>query len=261
MTWIFDLPLIVAGPLVLSLLLGFALGGLYLFRTHLLPRLRFEQHEATFGAGMVSSIMVFYGLSAALVAVNVWEAYRDVGATASKEATALNTLWRDVSGYPSDYRIQLQKQLREYTNYVIHEAWPLQRKGIVPRRGLDQMTQFQALLTSYEPKTEAQKILAAEAFSAYNHLIEVRRERLDSVNTHLPGVFWAVIIFGAAISLVSAFFFPIVDARVHAVHTGLLAVFIGLVIFLILALDRPYRGDLGITPESYQLLYDQLMKS
>ncbi|HET9327403.1 MAG TPA: DUF4239 domain-containing protein [Candidatus Eisenbacteria bacterium] len=261
MTWMFDLPLIVAGPLVMFLLLGFSLGGLYLFRRHLLPRLRFEQHEATFGAGMVSSIMVFYGLSAALVAVNVWDQYKQVGSIASRETTALNLLWRDVGGYPGEFRVPLQKRLREYTYFVIHEAWPLQRKGVVPSRGLDQMTQFQAILTSFEPRTEAQKILAAETFRSYNHLIEIRRERLDSVNAHLPGVFWAVLIFGAIISLISAFFFPIVDGRVHAAQTALLAVFIGLVIFLILALDRPYRGDLGVTAEPYQLLYDQLMKS
>lgn len=260
MTWIFDLPLIITGPAVILALLTFSVGGLYLFRRHVMPKLRFEQHEATFGAGMVSSIMVFYGLSVALVAVNVWEAYQEVGSITSKEATALNLLYRDVSGYPGDFRLELQKRLRDYTYYVIHESWPLQRRGIVPQGGLDHMTQFQAILTSFEPKTEGQKILAAETFSAYNRLIEARRMRLDSVDTHLPGMFWAIIVFGALISLVSAFFFPIVEGRIHAIQIALLAVFIGLVIFVVLALDRPYRGDLGVPPAPYQLLYDQLMK-
>jgi hypothetical protein len=40
----------------------------------------------------------------------------------------------------------------------------------------------------------------------------------------------------------------------------LLSTFIALVIFVILAMDRPFRGDLGIGPESFQLVYDQLMK-
>jgi hypothetical protein len=40
----------------------------------------------------------------------------------------------------------------------------------------------------------------------------------------------------------------------------LLAGFVGLVIFMIFALDRPFRGDLGLGPEPYQLIYDQLMK-
>ena len=34
----------------------------------------------------------------------------------------------------------------------------------------------------------------------------------------------------------------------------------GLVIFMILALDRPFIGDLGLRPDSYQLIYDHLMK-
>jgi hypothetical protein len=34
----------------------------------------------------------------------------------------------------------------------------------------------------------------------------------------------------------------------------------GLVVFMILALDRPFRGDLGLSPAPYQLVYDQLMK-
>ena len=40
----------------------------------------------------------------------------------------------------------------------------------------------------------------------------------------------------------------------------LLAVFIGMIIFIIFALDRPFRGDLGLQPGPYQLIYDQLMK-
>ena len=31
-------------------------------------------------------------------------------------------------------------------------------------------------------------------------------------------------------------------------------------IFMTFALDRPFRGDLGVRPEPYQLIYDHLMK-
>jgi hypothetical protein len=46
----------------------------------------------------------------------------------------------------------------------------------------------------------------------------------------------------------------------HAILVTLLSAFMGLVIFMILALDRPFRGDLGIGPEPYELIFDQLMK-
>jgi hypothetical protein len=122
------------------------------------------------------------------------------------------------------------------------------------------MNVFQGTLFSFEPKTEGQKLLHAETLRAYNHMMLARRLRLDAVQTGLPGVMWAVIILGAFIGLSASFFFRVEDVRLHVIEVLLLAVFIGLVIFMILALDRPFRGDLGIPPDSYQLIYDQLMK-
>jgi hypothetical protein len=49
------------------------------------------------------------------------------------------------------------------------------------------------------------------------------------------------------------------DPRLHAIQVLLLAIFIGLVIFMIVALDQPFRGDLGLSAQPYQLLYDHLM--
>jgi hypothetical protein len=65
---------------------------------------------------------------------------------------------------------------------------------------------------------------------------------------------------GAVISLSSSFFFKVDDARLHAILVTLLAMFIGLLIFMTFALDRPFRGNLGVQPEPYQLIYDHLMK-
>jgi hypothetical protein len=84
--------------------------------------------------------------------------------------------------------------------------------------------------------------------------------RVDAVLIHLPGVMWTVILMGAAISLCASFFFSVEDVRIHAILVTLLAVFIGLVIFMTFALDRPFVGDLGVSSDPYQLIYDHLMK-
>jgi len=54
----------------------------------------------------------------------------------SQEATALAVLYRDVSAYSQPIRSQLQKELRDYVEYVIHEAWPLQQRGLSLAFGL-----------------------------------------------------------------------------------------------------------------------------
>jgi len=73
-------------------------------------------------------------------------------------------------------------------------------------------------------------------------------------------VMWAVIVIGALIGLSASFFFRVEDPRLQGIQVLLLAVFVGLIIFMIFSLDRPFRGDLGIRADPYQLIYDQLMK-
>jgi hypothetical protein len=169
-------------------------------------------------------------------------------------------LYRDVNSYPESVRPQLQNELRGYTQYVIQEAWPLQQRGKVPGGGVERINRFQAILVSFEPATESQKLLHAETLRAYNEMIKARRLRLDAVNTGLPPVMWAVIVLGAFIGLSASFFFRVEDSRSQGIQVLLLATFIGLIIFMILALDRPFRGDLGVRADPYQLIYDQLMK-
>jgi len=260
MDWVFDAPLWVVGPGLALGLVGISLAGLFAVRARVLPRLRISGEDSHFVGPMVHSVMVFYGLVLALIAVNVFETYSESAQIVSNEASAVAALYRDASTYPEPPRSALQSSLRDYLAYVIHEAWPIQRTGHVPAGGVEKMNAFQAQLAAFEPATEGQRIIHAETWRAYNMAIHARRERLDRVETGLPGVMWLVVLLGAAIALSASFFFHVEDARLHAILVALLATFIACVIFVVLAMDHPFRGDLGIPPASYQLIYDQLMK-
>jgi uncharacterized membrane protein len=253
---LFDLPLILTGPILIGLLVGASLAALGWFRKHHLPGLRFGDGDVEFGAAMLASIMVFYGLATALTAVQVWEGYERVKEITEQEASSLATFYRNVSEYPEALRSALRERIRTYTHQVIHESWPLQRRGRIPTEGVRSMDQPQSVLMRFEPATEAQKGLALETLASYDRMMEARRLRLGSLERKLPGILWLVIVLGAFVSPVSAFYFPVHEARLHRLQVGLLAGFIGLVIFLIFALDRPYRGDLGLQPKPYELLYE-----
>jgi len=256
----FDLPLVVTGLAIIGGLCAFAIAGLLGVRRHLLPRLGIRPEDSEFTGAMVQAIMVFYGLAVALIAVSVWQNYSDVSRIVSEEATTLAALYRDVSGYPDPIRGALRDSLRDYVENVIEEAWPIQHAGGIPTGGVERMNAFQAILIAFEPGTDGQESLHSEALRAYNQMIHARRLRLDATLGGLPGLLWVVIVAGALISLCSTFFFAVADVRLHAILVVLLASFVGLVIFMIFALDRPFRGDLGIPPDAYRLVYDQLMR-
>lgn len=255
-----DAPLAILGPAIIISLSVASLVPLLLVRRFVLPRLRVKESDSEFIGAMVQSIMVFYGLALALIAVNVWQTYNDVSRTVSLEATSFATLYRDVSGYPEPHRSRLQAEVRGYVEQIINEAWPLMRKGQVPTAGVKWMDRLQEQLFAFEPASENQKILHTETLAAFNRANLARRLRVDAVGTGLPGVMWAVIIGGALISVSACFFFRVDDARLHGLLVVLLAALIGLVVFMTAVLDHPFRGDLGLTAEPYRLVYDQLMK-
>jgi hypothetical protein len=258
---VFDIPLVIAGPVIIGSLCAFAVCGLLVIRRTVLPRLRIRAEDSEFSGSMLQAVMVFYGLAVALIAVSVFETYSDVSAIVSREASELGALYRDASSYPEPIRQQLQTELRDYARYVIDTAWPAQRTGKVALHGVAMLNRFQATMTQFEPATEGQRALHAEALRAYNQLVEARSMRIDAAaNTGLHGVLWAVVLVGAAIGLTTTFFFKVEDVRLHAAMVALLAAFIGLVIFMILAFDRPFRGDLALEPTPYQEVYDVVMQ-
>lgn len=177
MGFVFDLPLFLTGPVLIAVLVGTAILGLNWFRKHKLPRLRFGEGSGDFSAAMLASIMVFYGLATALIAVNVWEVYERVKEITQQEAASLAVLYRNVSEYPEPRRSILREEIRAYTDQIIHYAWPLQRRGRIPTEGVQAMDQLQSTLMSFEPVTEAQKTLAFETLGSYSRMTEARRLR------------------------------------------------------------------------------------
>jgi hypothetical protein len=258
--FLFDLPLVITGPAIVGSLWLFAVAGLLVVRRRVLPRLRVRIEDSDFSGSMLQAVMVFYGLAVALIAVTVWQSYSDAARLVSQEAAAIGALYRDVSLYPEPLRSEFQQTAAAHLDHLIHEAWPLQRQGKVPAVKAATVNRLLQGLSAFEPATEGQKLQHGETLRALNEAIRATRLRVDAVNTGLPGVMWAVIVAGAFIGLSAAFFFKVEDVRLHLIQVLLLATFIGLVIFMIFALDRPFRGDLGLTADPYQLIYDQLIK-
>ncbi|HEU4924411.1 MAG TPA: DUF4239 domain-containing protein [Burkholderiales bacterium] len=259
--FLFSLPLWALAVVLNIWLMGFSLASLWAMRRWVLPRLRIDTDASLFyGAAVMQSAMVLFGLVAALTAVSVWQRHSQVSDIVSREATAIANLWRDLGGYPQRERDAMREVLRGYTNQIIQEAWPAQKQGRVPREGVQWMDRFQAQLFAFEPSSEAQKLLHIETLGAYNRVVEARRLRLDAVNSALPEVMWFVLLPGAMGCLFLSLFFRLEDPRFQAILVMGLSGFVAMVLFVIISLDRPFRGAMAISADSYQLVHDQLMK-
>src|SRR5262245_60596133 len=109
------------------------------------------------------------------------------------------------------------------------------------------MDRLQERLFSLELTTESQKIVYAEAVSGFNELVQYRRQRLDAVQGGLPSVLWYVLLPGAIGIIVICLFFHLENPYFQAILLVCMAGFIAMVLFVIIGLDRPFSGDMGIS--------------
>lgn len=257
--WLYEVPPLVSALILITFIEFVSLAGLFLCRRFLLHRFHYGEGINDAISGTVQAIGVFYGITVGLIAVGVWNTNTAAADLVSREASAIGALYRDVSGYPSPLREELQAKLREYTLFTINEAWPSQQRGENNFRGTPIMNEFQAKLYTFQPANESQVALHDETIRAYNKLIDFRQLRIDAVNSGLSSTMWAVIWIGAAISIGVAYLYQIIDAKLHAVLIFLMAGFLALVLFMITINDRPFYGKNGISATPYQLILDRLM--
>jgi len=257
--WLYELPPFLAAIFTIIFIEVLSLGGLFLTRRFLLRRFHFGDGVNDAISGTVQAIGVFYGITVGLIAVGVWNTNADSSALVSREASAIGALYRDVRGYPTPLREELELKLREYTVFTIEQAWPAQRKGQLLDGGTKLLLEFQDNLYAFNPSNQSQMALHQEALHAYNNLTEYRRLRIDAVGNGLSGIMWAVIWVGAAISIGVAYLYKIDDAKLHAVLVALMGGFLAIVLFMILINDKPFYGYVAISPEPYQLVLDRII--
>ncbi len=257
--WIYDIPTWAFGTLMTVLFWGFAWLAILALRPFVHARLRAEHRANDFVGFTFSSFAVFYGLLLGLLAVAAYQNYADVDDGVTREAASLIALYHMASSYPPPAREALQAEISAYTLDTIKRGWPLQQQGIVPSGGAQRMSRIYSTLLSFKPRDPGEQIIQAETLREMNHYDELRRIRLNNVETGIPAVLWYVVAIGAVIAIILVALFDM-ELQVHLILGGLFSVFLGMMIFLVAVMDHPFRGQVSVSPAALQGVYDSLMK-
>ncbi|HEX7182321.1 MAG TPA: hypothetical protein VF756_10790 [Thermoanaerobaculia bacterium] len=248
MIWLYEIPTWLLGIGIIGLFVLLSSAGLLLTRGWA-KKVAVDNDFANY---FLSAVGVFYALLVGLIAVAVWENLSFVEGVVADEAVAISEMYSDLEGYPQPQRDHLRGLLRRYLHHVIEQEWPVQQKGEEPTSGGPLTETIVHEWMQFEPVTEGQKAIHAEALRELNVFLGFRRERLQSVETGLPGLLWVVVLMGAALTIGLTYFFYTENRRLQLLLTGVLSTMVGLVVFVILAMDRPLIGELGVPPDSFR---------
>jgi len=257
--WFVNLPDWLYGILAVMFAVGIGVGGLLITRRRI-ARLHETVSHNEIVSYYLSTVAIFYGIMLGLIAVSVWEGYNGAVTAVASEAGSLSALYRDVSGYPEPTRSALQTELREYTRYEIEVAWAEHRQGIITPGGMHRLWRFQDNLQGFEPKSLGQQALHFETLRAFDDLIQKRSLRLDTITARLPRPLWDFVFLGAILSFVVSWFFQLKSFAMHVWMTAFFAALLGMEIHLLVIMNHPYSGSLGVSPEAFEVVYNMLMR-
>ncbi|MEV0295361.1 hypothetical protein [Nocardia sp. NPDC050710] len=201
---------------------------------------------------------VFYGLLLGLIAAATYQTADMAQGLVADEAAAVGTLYREVSAYPEPQRSVLQQDLIAYTDNMLNVCFPALREGEEPMGGTALVNRFQGHLLDFEPRTKSEEIVHAATIDQFARFDQDRRHRINATAGGIPDVLWGVILVGGLINLVLLCLFSL-SRGAHLLLGGLFAFFLGAMIFLIAALDYPFRGDLTVSPEPFESMYVNVM--
>jgi hypothetical protein len=244
--WLYSTPVVIALPLFVAAFIGTSL-LIVLGLRRWVPRSgdRLSEWDRVLGYVM-ASYGVLYGVTLALIAAASYEDYRGVEQIVLAETSSISVLYRDASGFPEPTGSELQQLLGDYTDRVIEVDWVHQAAGEIPSHTASEVTQMQELLFSFDPAAESESNLHQETIAAFDDFLANRGARIGATAQELPPILWLVLYVGAFINAVLIGMVEVGRLRVHLIMAGLVAAYVGIVIFAIASFDHVYTGEVSI---------------
>jgi hypothetical protein len=244
-----------------------ALGGFELVQ-RLVPASSRQQHNDVAGF-IYAALGVIYAVLLALVVIAVWEEYGAAGITVEQEANAAAEIFWLGHRLPEPTGTQVQELARSYAEEVVHKEWPLMEQGETPLmvqgegtpEGWVLIDHIREELQDVEPRTPADEQLYAEGLDQIQRLGDARRMRLVAAEEGVPGVLWAVLVFGGIAAVSFTYLFGLESTWAHRLMVIILAAVIGLVLFTVGAMEHPFSGGARIDTGAFELVLERFETS
>jgi Protein of unknown function (DUF4239) len=213
-----------------------------------------ESHNQV--AGYIYSVVgVVYAVLLAFIAIVVWQQHTRVQSQVEQEANELGDLYRNAQVFPEEVRTRLQNQIRAYSRIVVEEEWPAMAKG---ETSADAWATFNLLWRTYQqlqPRNDYESIWYEKSIDRLVHLGDYRRLRMLSNRAAVSALMWVVLLATGVITIGFSFFFGTQNSAAQVLMVAALSATVGLVLFLIWALNYPFAGLVRVEPAAFQQVW------
>lgn len=247
--WVYNNPTWLWGTILVAAVIGVACGGLLAF--HRLVPLELRQAHNELAGFTVAIVSVVYAVLLAFIAIATWETFSKATDIAEAESDYAGAIYLDSQALATGQGQAIRTAVSRYLSTVISEEWPTQRAGKSPEQGWKPLRDLNTAIATIQPKDQGQAVIEAELLRTWDQLYLARSTRISAAESQIPAVIWWIIFLGGLITIGYTYLFGFHNLRMHLAMTGTVAATLSLVVVLIIALDRPFRGELSISPEAF----------
>ncbi|NCY01386.1 MAG: DUF4239 domain-containing protein [Planctomycetia bacterium] len=239
---------IVGGAIVLSLAILTAVRRLFSAET-----LR-EGHDLT--GAMLAIVGTLYAVLLGLVVVDAMARFERAMDIVQLESNSLGDVFLLASRLPQPQRERVQNLCRSYAKQVVEVEWPAMERARMSVVARQTALSLAKALDDFEPQTEAHKTVYPAILENVALLWDQRRERAGTALYGIPVVEWVVLGLGAAVLVFFAGLFSVGSPRLQIVVTSLMAVVIGLNLYLVCLFGYPFAGELSVSHRPFDIDID-----
>jgi hypothetical protein len=212
---------------------------------------------------LVAVIGVLYAVVLGFLVVTVWTAYDSAQQNADVEAGLVSDAYGYAFGLPQPERARVQGLLAQYAVEVRDVEWPMLRNEQEdPKARQLLISVVRALIASpIDSKASTAVALRNEnryqaVVSCVRQIVDARRLRMIQAESRLPRALYLGLLLGGSMVLVFVFLFGVESGPVQLIMTATVAGCIGLLLGLIVELNRPYSGAIRVSPEAWSFVIE-----
>ncbi len=253
---LYDLPNWLLGIVIVATVMTVTYAGYFTLRRIWRPVI--NETETSVAMSVLGVIATIHSLLLAFSAVSVWDSFGSAEEAVIREANTIGAMARDLALFDTPESMEARRLLRGYAELVIAEEWNTMRDGEPHAPTWTTFDRMFSAVGQLEPDTPRHVALLPEILERANDLLKERRSRLHTSASGVPGTLWAVVLIGTGLVLITTVVLP--PTRFNLVMIGQVSLSIGLVFFLIVAMDRPFAGKESISPGPFQLALDHMRR-
>jgi hypothetical protein len=200
-------------------------------------------------AGLLSPLGTLFALFVVFTAAQVWSDTDRAKTAVIREASALRTVVILAARFPGEPNADLRRLVRSHIEDAASQEWPMMAQHTVTLSAIPQhLAEAVQVALALTPTDPGQRIAQRGIYAALENALDARRQRIIVSLSQVNLAKWSCLLVQAICMLVAIAMIHSDNRGALALSTVLFASGVAVSIYLILAHDRPFAGEISISP-------------